>query len=151
MEVTPRLGLRTLIPGQAQKEITVNECWQVLDTVVAGAVEEPARADPPTAPVIGTSYLIASGATGAWAGQNDAIAAFTAGGWRIIAPVDGLCVLIKSTGETLRYANGGWSILLGAPQPAISNVFGGTTVDAESRAAISTILGALRAHGLIAP
>ena len=87
----------------------------------------------------------------AWAGQNDAIAAFTAGGWRIIAPVDGLCVLIKSTGETLRYANGGWSILLGAPEPAISNVFGGTTVDAESRAAISAILGALRAHGLIAP
>ena len=151
MEVTPRLGLRTLIPGQAQKEITVNECWQVLDAVVAGAVEEPARADPPTSPTVGTSYIVASGATGAWAGQDDAIAAFTPGGWRIIAPMDGLCVLIRSTGETLRYSNGGWSILLGAPQPAISSVVGGTTVDAESRAAISAILGALRAHGLIAP
>ena len=65
--------------------------------------------------------------------------------------VDGLCVLVKSTGETLRYANGGWSIMLGAPQPAISNVAGGMTADAESRAAISAILGTLRAHGLIAP
>jgi hypothetical protein len=151
MEVTPRLGLRTLIPGQAQKEITVNESWQILDAVVAGTVEEPARLDPPTAPAVGTSYIIGRGATGAWAGQDDAIAAFTVGGWRMIAPVDGLCLLVRSTGETLRYANGGWSIMLGAPQPAISNVAGGTTVDAESRAAISAILGTLRAHGLISP
>lgn len=150
MELTPRLGLRTLIPGQAQKEITVNESWQLLDAVVAGAVEEPARIDPPSAPAVGTSYVIGSGATGAWAGQDDAIAAFTPGGWRIIAPVDGLCVLVKSTGETLRYANGGWSIMLAAPQPAITNVVGGTTIDAESRTAISAILSALRAHGLIA-
>ena len=151
MEVTPRLGLRILIPGQAQKEITVNESLQVLDAVVAGAVEEPARADPPTAPAVGTSYIAASGATGAWAGQDDAIAAFTPGGWRFIAPIDGLSVLVKSTGETVRYANGGWSILLAGAQPAISNVVGGTTVDVESRDAISAILGALRAHGLIAP
>ena len=150
MEVTPRLGLRTLVPGQAQKEITVNESLQILDVVVAGAVEEPARADPPTAPAVGTSYIVASGATSAWAGQDDAIAAFTPGGWRIIAPADGLCVLVKSTGETLRYSSAGWSLVLSAPRAAISDVAGGGTVDAESRTAISAILGALRAHNLIA-
>jgi hypothetical protein len=151
MEVTPRLGLPTLIPGQAQKEITVNECWSVLDAIVAGAVEEPALADPPTAPVVGTSFIVASGATGVWAGQDGAIAAFTQGGWRIIPPTDGLCVMVRSTSETLRYSNGGWSLVLAAPQAAISDVAGGATVDAESRAAISAILGALRAHNLIAP
>lgn len=150
METTPRLGLRTLIPGQAQKEITVNECWQILDAVVAAAVEEPARVDPPTAPVIGPSYIVANGATGGWAGQDGAIAAFTPGGWRFVPPTDGLCVLVKSTGVTLRYANGGWSLVLAAQQAAISDVAGGTTVDTESRAAISAILSALRAHGLIA-
>ena len=135
--------------GQAQKEITVNECWQVLDAVVAGAVEEPERADPPTTPVVGTTYIVANGATAGWAGHDGAIAAFTAGGWRMVPPTDGLCVLVKSTGETLRYANGNWSRILAAPQAAISDVAGGTAVDAESRAAISAILGALRAHGLI--
>ena len=65
--------------------------------------------------------------------------------------IDGMSVLVKSTGETMRYANAGWSILLADAQPAISNVASGATVDAESRAAISAILGALRAHGLIAP
>lgn len=150
MEVTPRLGLRTLIPGQAQKEITVNECWSVLDAIVAGAVEEPARVDPPTAPVVGASYIVASGATGAWQGKDDWIAAFTQGGWRIIPPTDGLCVMVKSTGATMRYSNGGWSRVLAAPQAAISDIAGGATVDVESRAAISAILSALRAHNLIA-
>ena len=67
----------------------------------------------------------------------------------MVPPTDGLCVLVKSTGATLRYANGNWVRILAAPQAAISDVAGGTTVDAESRAAISAILGALRAHGLI--
>ena len=151
MEATPRLGLKSLMPGQAQKEVTVNECWQVLDAIVGAAVEEPARADPPAAPVVGASYIVASGATAEWTGHDGAIAAFTLGGWRFVPPTDGLCVLVKSNGETLRFANGVWSRVLAAPQAAIPDVAGGTTVDSESRAAISAILGALRAHGLIAP
>jgi hypothetical protein len=59
-------------------------------------------------------------------------------------------VLVKSTGETVRYSNGGWSLVLSTTQAAIPGVAGGVTVDAESRAAISAILGALRAHNLIA-
>ena len=62
---------------------------------------------------------------------------------------DGLMVLEKSTGSTLRYRGGAWEQVLGAPQPAIPDVAGGTTVDTESRATISAILSALRAHGLI--
>ena len=62
---------------------------------------------------------------------------------------DGLTVLEKSTGSTLRYRGGAWEQVLGAPQPAIPDVTGGTTADSESRAAISAILSALRAHGLI--
>jgi len=136
--------------GQAQKEITVNECWQVLDAVVAAAVEEPERADPPTTAIVGASYIVANGATGEWASHDGAIAAYTPGGWRIIPPIDGLCVLVKSTRETLRFAGGSWLRVLAAPQAAISDAAGGTTVDAESRVAISAILGVLRAHGLIA-
>lgn len=109
------------------------------------------RADPPAAPIVGASYIVATGATAEWAGHDGTIAAFTLGGWRFVPPVDGLTVLVKSTGETLRYANGSWSRVLAARQAAITDVSGGTTVDVESRAAISAILGSLRAHGLIAP
>lgn len=149
METTPRLGLRALIPGQAQKEVTVNESLQLLDAAVAAAVEEPSRADPPATPPVGASYIVGGQATGDWAGHDGALAVFTPGGWRLISPFDGLSALVKSTGATLRHRNGEWEKVLGSPQPAIPNVSGGTTVDAESRTAIAGILNALRAHGLI--
>jgi hypothetical protein len=150
METTPRLGLWTLIPGQAQKETSINEDLHLLDAIVAAAVEEPARTDPPAMPVVGTSYIIADQATGEWSGQEGALAAFTPGGWRYVAPVDGLTVLEKATGTTLRYRSGAWEQVLGASQPSIPDVTGGTTIDMESRASIAAILSALRAHGLIA-
>ena len=62
---------------------------------------------------------------------------------------DGLTVLEKSTGATLRYRNGTWEQVLGARHPPIANVTGGSTVDVESRATIAALLDALRAHGLI--
>jgi hypothetical protein len=122
----------------------------LLDAIVAGAVEEPARSDPPGTPAVGTSFIIADQATGEWAGRDGALAAFTPGVWRYVAATDGLTVLEKSTGYMLRYHAGVWEQILGAPQPAIPDVTGGSTMDVESRAAISAILSALRAHGLIA-
>jgi hypothetical protein len=66
------------------------------------------------------------------------------------SPIDGLVVFEKATGTTLRYRSGAWEQVLGSRQAAIPDVTGGMTMDAESRAAISAILSALRAHGLIA-
>lgn len=106
-------------------------------------MEEPARTDPPATPVVGTSYLVASNAVGEWAGHDGALAAFTPGGWRHVAPTDGLIVLEKASGTTLRYRSGAWEQVLGSRQAAIPDATGGMTVDAESRAAISAILSAL--------
>ena len=84
------------------------------------------------------------------AGHDGALAAFTPGGWRYVAAADGLTVLEKSTGSMIRYRAGAWEQILGAPQPSIPDVTGGSTMDVESRATISAILSALRAHGLLA-
>jgi hypothetical protein len=40
--------------------------------------------------------------------------------------------------------------VLGSQQPTISNPTGGSTIDAESRTAITSILNALKSHGIIA-
>jgi hypothetical protein len=150
MQTTPRLGLWTVVPGQAQKETSVNEGLHLLDAIVGGAVEAPPVSDPPATPAVGASYIVAAQATGEWSGRDGALAAFTPGGWRYVAATDGLMVLEKTTGATLRYQGGAWEQVLGALRPAIPDVTGGTTADAESRTAISAILSALRAHGLIA-
>lgn len=85
-------------------------------------------------------------------------------GWRYLLPVDGLSVLIRSNRLRAEYFAGSWetgvtrvsAIEIGGEQvlssrlAAIASPSGGTTIDAEARAAIDQVLVALRGHGLIA-
>ncbi len=147
---TPRIRLPNLVAGQAQKELTVNEALHALDAIVCGVIETTGLGSPAESPTVGSSYLVGANAGGDWSGRAGQIATFTAGGWRYVVPFDGLTMLVKSSGETQRYRDGGWDVVLGPQQPAIANIAGGTTVDVEARAAVGAILSALRAHGLIA-
>jgi hypothetical protein len=163
MNVTPRLSLPFLSTGQAQKEFTHNEALQTLDVVCAAAVEEPPMIEPPLSPSFGSCYLVASSPTGDWAGKEDNIAAFTSGGWRYVAPTDGMSVYVKSSGTWANYRLGTWEIgllrgaglviageqVVSTRAAAIASVVGGSTIDSEARIAIDQILAALRHHGLI--
>ena len=163
MSRTPRLSFPFLFAGQAQKEVTHNEALQALDALVAPAVEAVPQASPPSAPAVGACYLVASAPTGLWAGQQGKLAAFTAGGWRFISPVDGLTVHVRSTGQPATFRAGAWelgilrgsSLVLGGQQvvgsraAAVPSPSGGSTVDSEARAALELVLAALRQHGLI--
>jgi hypothetical protein len=136
---------------------------QALDVVVAAAIEGLALATPPASPAVGSCYLVAASPTGAWAGQANTLAAFTSGGWRFVAPFEGLAALVRSSGSTAVYRNRAWEVgklrgsevaidgvkVVGAQQAAILAPTGGTTVDAQARTAIGSILAALRTHGLI--
>ena len=164
MELTTRLGLPTLQSGQAAKEVIVNESLVALDLLVGGAVEEPPRNAPPTSPTPGQAYIVGASPTGAWAGKPRYVAGYTTGGWRLIAAADGMTLLVKSTGTFAVYRGGAWDVgevrasvvkvggqqVVGGQGAAIPTPTGGGTVDVEARAAIGAILGALRAHGLIA-
>lgn len=163
MDLTPRLSLPTLIPGQAQKELFHNEALQLLDCLVAGAIEEPARNDPPAAPAPGQAYLVGSSPTSEWAQYPHHIAAFSAGGWRFVVPVEGMAVIDKSSGLPVSYGPSGWEVgalrasriliggqqVVGPQEAAIAEPAGGTTVDLEARSTITAMLSALRQHGLI--
>lgn len=163
MAGTPRLGLPFLSVGQAQKESTHNEALQTLDALVAGAVEEPPRASPPASPPLGACYIVAEGATDAWAGMSQSVAAWTSGGWRFLLPTDGMSLYERSSGTWMLFRSGAWesglvrgsALLIGGMQVvgsragAIDSPTGGATVDAECRTALDAILGALRQHGLI--
>lgn len=164
MSRTPRLSFPFLTAGQAQKEITHNEAIQSLDALVAPAVESLPQASPPSNPAPGDCYLVAGSPTGAWAGQEGKLAAYTAGGWRFIGPVDGMSVHIRSSAQPATYRDGAWEVgvlrgaslilagqqVVGSRGAAIVSPSGGSTIDAEARAALSLMLDALRQHGLIA-
>jgi hypothetical protein len=131
--------------------------------VVAAAVEGLPLASPPAAPAIGSCYIVAGGPSGAWAGHAKQLAAYTSGGWRFVAPPDGLNAYVRSSGGTTVYHDGAWEIgslkgsqvlvdgqkVLGPRSASIAAPAGGATTDAEARAAIGQILAAMRTHGLI--
>ena len=163
MAGTPRLSLPFLSVGQAQKEFTHNEALQTLDVLVAGAIEEPPRAAPPAAPALGATYIVAAGATDAWAGKSQCLATWTSGGWRFLSPTEGTAVYERTSETWSTFVNGEWELgllrgtsllingqqVLGPRAAAIDSHAGGSVVDAESRTAIEAILAAMREHGLI--
>jgi hypothetical protein len=163
MSSTPRFGLPFLSAGQAQKEVFVNEALQILDIVAAAAVEEPPRATPPDTPQVGDTYIVSASPSGDWTGKAYCLAAFTTGGWRFVAPNDGLFVLEKLSGSYLTYREGGWEVgvirgaslvidgsqVVGPRALAIPDPSGGSTVDNEARMTLRKVLAALRGHGLV--
>lgn len=164
MSITDRLSLPLLTAGQAQKEVTHNEALALVDVLTQAVVEAVGPAAIPASPSAGQCWIVGVGATGAWAGNDGAIACRTAGGWRFVAPTDGLSVWSRSDSTYVQRVNGAWMVgvanvkhltvnqisVVGPQQPAIVSPTAGAVIDAESRAAITAILFALRAHGLIA-
>ena len=165
MSATPRLALNFLSAGQAQKEFTVNEAFQTMDFASFPAVEQPPLNDPPASPAIGSCYIVGSSPTGAWAGSAGYVAGYSSGGWRLLKPLEGMAVYVKSGSYCARYRSGAWemgivrgsSLVVGGTQvvgnraAAIASATGGSTVDTQARVVIDQILSALRQHGLIAP
>ena len=164
MEQTARFGIPLLNPGQSQKEYFHNEALERIAILLCPVVEGFPRPDPPPNPSVGSCYLIATDAIAQWLGHDGSIACFTAGGWRFVEPVEGLGVMERASGEPLHWRSGTWEAgivrareiringqkLLHQRQPAIPEPTGGTVVDVENRGAVTAILAALRAHGLIA-
>lgn len=164
MDVSARLGLPLLVPGQAQKELFHNEALQALDVIVHGVVQESLVNEPPTSPLIGETYLVGATPVAAWQGYSNHVACWTEGGWRFRAPFQGLELTVRSTGLKARFDGREWQFgivaagelriggerVVSARRPAIARPAGGNTVDAEARTVLLGILAALESHGLIA-
>lgn len=79
MSTTSRFALPLIAAGQAQKETYHNEALAAIDAAIHACVEAAAVTDPPTEPIEGESWLVAGGAIGDWAGQDDSLATWTGG------------------------------------------------------------------------
>ncbi|MCW3798630.1 DUF2793 domain-containing protein [Sphingomonas sp. BN140010] len=159
-----RFSLPLLSPGQSQKEVTHNEAIQLLECLVQPVVEGSPGNSPPSAPTIGQQFLIGSAPIGDWGSFAGGLASWTAGGWRVVRPTEGLTVIDRNTALSWCYMAGAWQQgvcrasevrvngrkVVGGQQAAIPNPTGGTSIDTEARATLNFVLNALRQHGLIA-
>lgn len=162
-ETSARFALPFILPGQAQKEAFHNEALACVDAALHPCVAGDPTDEEPAEPAPGDSWIVAPGATGAWAGQAHNLATWTAGGWRFTTPVPGMSVWNIDAGYRMHWTGTGWgggecpvsAVTIGGQQvvgPRLETVpspSGGTIIDAEARAAVAAVIVALRTHGLI--
>lgn len=162
MSETIRHGLALLVAGQAQKEVTHNEALLAIDRQLHLAVETRSLGSPPTSPAVGSSYIVAAGADGAWTGRAGAVATSDGFGWTFTQPVRGCLAWVADEGvftvHDADWSVGGWPVsalriggreVLGASPVEIFGPVGGSVVDTEIRVAFSMLIAALRKQGVI--
>ena len=88
-DITTHLLLPYILASQAQKHVTHNEALRLLDAMVQLSVLDRTRTTPPASPVDGDRHIVASGATGLWAGWDLNIAFWVDGVWVRLVPRPG--------------------------------------------------------------
>jgi hypothetical protein len=105
---TPNLALPYIAPAQAMKHVTHNEAIRALDGLVQLAVLDRDRQAPPAAPADGDRYIVAAGATGAWAGKAGRVAAYQDGAWAFFTPRAGWVAWIAAEQLLVVHDGSGW-------------------------------------------
>ncbi len=108
MTDTVNLGLPCIEGSQAQKHVTHNDALRILDTLVQLAVLDRDLAAPPSSPAEGQRWIVKTGATGAWAGHVNAIAAWQDGGWIFSTPQTGWVAFVADEGTLLLWNGTAW-------------------------------------------
>ncbi|PYE85321.1 DUF2793 domain-containing protein [Phyllobacterium leguminum] len=113
MENTPNLNLPYILPSQAQKHVTHNEALQLLDAFVQLSVLDRDLTTPPAIPAEGSRYIVASGASGAWAGQDGLVACLLDGAWEFYAPAEGWIAWVSDEDKLLAWNGTAWGAVSG--------------------------------------
>ncbi len=114
MTHSTHLGLPYLEKKERQKHVHHNEALRILDALVMLAALDRTRSAPPESPGDGDRHIVAAGATGAFAGHEDEVAAWLDGAWSFLAPRTGwLCYVIADDAFAV-WTGGSWEALSGA-------------------------------------
>lgn len=108
MPNTTNLMLPLLTASQSQKHVTHNEALLKLDLQVQLSVVSRSLTAPPGSPVDGDRYIVATGATGAWASKDLNVAAWQNGAWVFLAPRNGWTAYVESEAVTLTWTGSSW-------------------------------------------
>ncbi|PPB79750.1 uncharacterized protein DUF2793 [Albidovulum inexpectatum] len=109
MSNTVNLLLPYLQAAQAQKHVTHNDALRLLDGIVQLSVVDRDLTAPPASPADGARYLVAPGATGAWAGWDGSIAYWVDGAWMRLPPRTGWRAWVEDEGVTIVYDGAAWN------------------------------------------
>lgn len=126
MATTPNLDLPYLIAAQTQKHVTHNEALRRLDAIVQIAVLDRDLAAAPASPTEGARYIVAAGASGAWAGQVGRIAAWQDGAWAFYPPKEGWLAWVADEDQLLAFDGAAWQAAAGGAGTGVASFEGRT-------------------------
>ena len=138
-DTTPNIALPFLFAAQAQKHVTLNESLLRLDAVVQLTVLDRDLAAPPGSPADGDRFIIAAGASGAWAGQAaGTIAAWQDGAWAFIVPREGWLAWVADEDTMVAWSGTQWiSAAASGPLQNVPLLGVNATADTTNRLAVA--------------
>lgn len=121
-DITTHLLLPYILAAQAQKHVTHNEALRLLDAMVQLSVLDRDLTVPPATPADGDRYIVASGATGLWAGWDLNVAFWIDGFWMRLVPRPGWLAWIADEASSTVWTGVVWE-LTGVPQDVSDAIF----------------------------
>jgi len=120
MSTTTNLGITLVQQSQAQKEVTVNTAFTVIDAILNTGAKSRTTSTPPGSPSTGDIYIVGSSPTGAWSGQASAITYYNQG-WNFIAPKEGAHFWVHDESSVYLYNGSSWIMVARAiNQPPVA-------------------------------
>ncbi|WP_339113937.1 DUF2793 domain-containing protein [Thioclava sp. GXIMD2076] len=108
-DISANLSLPFIQASQAQKHVTHNEAIDILDALVQLSVTSRSIMTPPATPETGARYILPVGATGAWAGNEGAVAQWGGEAWRFYPPRTGWQTYIADEAQSLIWTGTQWA------------------------------------------
>lgn len=121
-DFTTHLLLPYIQAAQAQKHVPHNEALRLLDAVVQPSVLDRDLTAPPVSPADGDRYIVASGATGVWAGWDLNVTTWVDGVWMRLVPRPGWLAWIADETTCFVWNGSAWQTV-GVPQDVSDAVF----------------------------
>lgn len=134
-DLAANLALPYLAPSQAQKHVTHNEAFQILDAVAQLVVVARDLSMPPGAPETGARYIVVAAATGDWAGHEVEVALWSGTGWIFLVPQTGWRAWDVAAQVEVAFYDGLWQVAAGSDTPSQLGI--NATADAVDRLAVS--------------
>jgi hypothetical protein len=107
MATTNNLGITLVEQSQAQKEVTVNQAFTRIDSILNTGAVSRSVSTPPGSPATGDLYIVAASPTGDWTGQAGKLAYFDQI-WRFIAPNEGMSLWVNDEDIICTHDGSSW-------------------------------------------
>ncbi len=145
MATTNNLGITLVDQSQAQKEVTINQAFSLLDAVTARLVVDKDLSTPPTSPAPSALYIVAASPTGAWSGKATNLAYFDQV-WRFIVPQTGMSVWVEDEAVDYRFNGTSWAKALNDGTASFAAGASSVTVTSAACTSSSIVLATVRSN-----